>query len=99
MIEAPKPLWYCAGGALLVIALAVGWRIVDEIGNVKIQGGDLSISLDGVQQNISTAQLTVAQVQKEAQAQHDEIVQLEQTISADQARIPKPFCPELEKST
>ena len=84
MIEAPKTFWYFAGTALLIIAIAVAWRIYGgQPATLDIPGG-VSVSLGSA---ISAAQATVTQIQQQAKDQQDEIAQLEQTVSADQALI------------
>jgi septal ring factor EnvC (AmiA/AmiB activator) len=86
--EAPKSFWILAGIALIVIAGALAFRILNPNQSVQVAAGEgLSISLDTVQQNIDAAQQSVTQFQQEAAAQQNEIAQLEARIGADQNEI------------
>jgi hypothetical protein len=89
MAEISRQFWYFAGGALILIALAVSWRIIQPGQGVTITGNTegLSVSLSGVQQNIAAAQQTIAQLTQQAQAQTTEIEQLEQRLAAEQNRV------------
>jgi hypothetical protein len=72
--EAPKSFWILAGIALIVIAGALAFRILNPNQSVQVAAGEgLSISLGTVQQ--------------EAAAQQNEIAQLEARIGADQNEI------------
>jgi hypothetical protein len=89
MAETNRQFWYFAGVALILIALAVSWRIIQPGQGVTLQGNTegVSVSLTGVQQNITAAQQTIAQLTQQAQAQTTEIEQLEQSLVAEQNRI------------
>jgi hypothetical protein len=88
VIEAPKQFWLLAGIALIVVAAALAFRIVNPNQAVQVQTGDgLSISLGVVQKNIDAAQQNITQFQQQAIAQQNEIAQLQARIAADQNEI------------
>jgi len=87
MPETPKPFWYFVGTAVLILALAVSWRLVSGPGIFSLTAPSLSVSLNDAQQKVSQAQDTVTQVTQQAQDQQSEIAQLEQTVASQKARI------------
>ena len=87
MLDAPKPFWYLAGIALLIVAIPIGWRIANVNQAVTVDASGVSVTLAGVQQSISEAQESVTQFQQQAQAQSAEIGELETQLRADQNRI------------
>lgn len=65
-----RPLWYGLSAAIVILALALGYRIAKGDGQVDVSGG-----ADGIQVKISQAQKTIASAQQEmaaAQQQLDE---------------------------
>ncbi len=90
MLEsAPKPVWYMVGGAVVILALAVGYRIVNPNQDVKISGGKdgFSVQMGAVQDSIDQAEQTVATVTQQAEEQRAQIVQLEERVKSQQQRI------------
>lgn len=65
-----KPLWWGLAAGVVILSVAVAYKIVKSDGNVDFQGG-----MDGIQVKISQAQKTIASAQQEvadAQKQLDE---------------------------
>lgn len=65
-----RPFWYAVSAAIVILALALAYRIAKGDGQVDVSGG-----ADGIQVKISQAQKTIASAQQEmaaAQRQLDE---------------------------
>ena len=86
MLDAPKPFWIMAGVAVLIIAVPVALRIYNPMQDLKLGAGDVSVSLDAVQQNVDAAQATIQQLRQQAEAQMAEIGQLEQRLRDQQTQ-------------
>jgi hypothetical protein len=86
--SAPRLFWGLAGIALLLIAAALGWRIVASGQQpVAVAAEGFSVTLGAVQQNIAQAQESVTAASKQAEAQRVEIVELERRLAAEQAQV------------
>jgi predicted transcriptional regulator len=86
MAEAPKAFWIPAGIAVLVVAGAFAFRILQgSPGSLDIEG--VKVEVSNAQQGISDAQASFAQLTQQAQAQAQEIKRLEERLAQAQARI------------
>ena len=86
MLDAPKPFWIMTGIALLIIAVPVGLRIYNPMQGLRLGAGEISVSLDAVQQNVDAAQATVQKLRQQAESQRQEILQLEQRLRDEQTQ-------------
>jgi DNA repair ATPase RecN len=86
MAEAPKAFWVLAGIAVLVVAGAFAFRILQgSTGSLDIEG--VKVEVSNAQQGISDAQASFAQLTQQAEAQAQEIRRLEERLAQAQARI------------
>lgn len=87
MAEAPKAFWVFAGIAMLVVAGAFAFKIVQpsSSGSLDIEG--FKVEVGNAQQGISEAQANVVKLTEQAQAQAQEIQQLEARLAQAQSRI------------
>lgn len=86
VVDAPKPFWYLAGVAVLIVAGAVAYRILGTGQNVQVSAGDFSVTLDAVQRNVDAAQATVQTLTQQADTQRKEITALEQRLAQEQSQ-------------
>jgi chromosome segregation ATPase len=54
--------------------------------NLKLGAGEISVSLDAVQQNVDAAQATIQTLRQQAETQRQEILQLEQRLRDEQTQ-------------
>jgi len=86
MADVPKPFWYFVGPGVLVVLLAIGYRVyTGSGGTIDVEG--VKVEVDNAQQGISAAQSIVDQLTKQAASQSSEIEALESQLSQAQARI------------
>jgi hypothetical protein len=87
MTEAPRPFWYLAGIAILVVAAAFAYRIsrTDSSGSFDFEG--FKVQIGDAQQGIDAAEQIIKQLTTQADAQKQEIGQLEGDLAAAQERI------------
>src|SRR5215467_7638562 len=86
MADAPKTFWVLAGIAVLVVAGAFAFRILQgSTGSLDIEG--VKVEISNAQQGISDAQASFTQLTQQAEAQAQEIKRLEERLAQAQARI------------
>jgi DNA repair ATPase RecN len=86
MADAPKPFWYFAGSGVLLVLIAIAYRVaLGSGGSVDLAG--LKVEIDSAQQGLTAAQSTVDDVAQQAEAQAKEITLLESRLAQAQTRI------------
>lgn len=89
MADAPRPFWYLAGAALMIIAVAVAIRISNRSQPFTVSGGGdgVTITMGGVEKSIAAAQTSVAAASTQLDTQRDEISTLEGQVHSQQDTI------------
>jgi hypothetical protein len=86
MLEAPKAFWVLVGIAVLIVAGAIAFMIVQgSSASVDVEG--IKLEVGSAQQGITEAQASFTQLQHQAQAQAQEIAMLEQRLAQAQDHI------------
>lgn len=85
----PQGFWYLAGATLVILALAVSWRIVQSSGNVALDVGKdgFSIKLDEAKDELMQAQQELTKVKNDLQARSDALNKAASELNEKENRI------------
>src|SRR6185436_12908456 len=72
-----QPLWWGLAVAMVILSLAVAYKIVKSDGQVDFEGG-----LDGIQVKVSQAQKTIASAQQEVTAAEKQLDERDAALKA-----------------